>query len=151
MSQTDTASPSDTGDSLEDLVGFNALLGFRLVEWTEDCAVMELDVKEQHLNRSGVLHGGVMATLIDAVCGYCGVWRPAGEPVAKALTLTLTTNFMGQSREGTVRARAVRKGGGRKIFFAWGEVTDAEGNVLAMGEGSYRIRSSDPYSKPENR
>ena len=151
MSQTDTpsagASSGGTPESLEELVGFNATLGFRLVEWTPEHAIMELDVKEQHLNRSGVLHGGVMATLIDAVCGYCGVWRPQGEPPAKALTLTLTTNFMGQSREGTVRAKAVLKGGGRKIFFAWGEVTDAEGNVLAMGEGSYRIRSSDPYSK----
>ena len=23
---------------------------------------------------------GVLATLIDAACGYTGVWRPAGEP-----------------------------------------------------------------------
>jgi len=147
MSQT--AAPES--DSLEALVGFNATLGFRLVEWTPEHAVMELDIQEQHLNRSGVLHGGVMATLIDAVCGYSGVWRPAGEPKAKALTLTMTTNFMGQARDGTVRARAVRKGGGRKIFFAYGEVTDAEGNVLAMGEGSYRIRGSDPYSAPETK
>ena len=132
----------------EVLVGFNAELGFRLVEWASDRAVMELDIAEKHLNRSGVLHGGVLATLIDAVCGYCGVWRPADEPPAKALTLTLTTNFMGQVREGTVRASALRKGGGRKIFFAAGEVTDAQGNVLAMGEGSYRIRGSDPYSRP---
>ena len=147
MSQT--AAPES--ESLEELVGFNATLGFRLVEWTPEHAVMELDIQEQHLNRSGVLHGGVMATLIDAVCGYCGVWRPAGEPKAKALTLTMTTNFMGQARAGTVRARGVRKGGGRKIFFAYGEVTDAEGTVLAMGEGSYRIRGSDPYSAPESR
>ncbi len=135
-------------ESLEALVGFNAELGFRLVEWTPDRAVMELEIADKHLNRSGVLHGGVLATLIDAVCGYAGVWRPADEPPAKALTLTLTTNFMGQVREGTVRAIAVRKGGGRKIFFAAGEVVDKDGNVLAMGEGSYRIRGSDPYSKP---
>lgn len=133
-------------DSLEVLVGFNAELGFRLVEWEEGRAVMELDIQAKHRNRSGVLHGGVMATLIDAVCGYAGVWRPAGEPPAKALTLTLTTNFMGQTREGTIRAVATRKGGGKRIFFAAGEVIDADGSVLAMGEGSYRIRQSDPYS-----
>lgn len=144
---TATMSGANPSEDLEELIGFNATLGFRLVEWTPEHAIMELDIQEQHLNRSGVLHGGVMSTLIDAVCGYCGVWRPAGEPKAKALTLTLTTNYMGQVRAGTVRARGVRKGGGRKIFFAAGEVTDAEGNVLAMGEGSYRIRGSDPYSK----
>ena len=105
-------------ETLEALVGFNAELGFRLVEWEEGRAVMALDIQAKHRNRSGVLHGGVMATLIDAVCGYAGVWRPAGEPMAKALTLTLTTNFMGQCREGTVRAVAIRKGGGKRIFFA---------------------------------
>ncbi|NQW10532.1 MAG: PaaI family thioesterase [Alphaproteobacteria bacterium] len=140
----DSRHPHD--DPLEVLVGFNAELGFRLVEWEEGRAVMALDIQAKHRNRSGVLHGGVMATLIDAVCGHAGVWRPVGEPPAKALTLTLTTNFMGQAREGTVTAVATRKGGGKRIFFAAGEVLAADGTVLAMGEGSYRIRQSDPYS-----
>ena len=52
-------------ETLEALVGFNAELGFRLVEWEEGRAVMALDIQAKHRNRSGVLHGGVMATLID--------------------------------------------------------------------------------------
>src|SRR3546814_13121750 len=101
-----------------------------------------------HLNRSNALHGGVIATLIDAVCGYAGVWVPPGEPRRKALTLSLTTSFTGQVREGSVRATAVKKGGGRNIFFATCEVHDDAGNLVAFGEGSYRYRTSDPSGDP---
>lgn len=146
-----TAAPATIESDLEDTVGFNAVLGMKLVEWSADHAVMELPIREVHLNRSNALHGGVVATLIDAVCGYAGVWVPEGEPRRKALTLSLTTNYMGQARAGTVRATAVRKGGGRNIFFASCEVHDEAGNLLAMGEGSYRYRKSDPFGDPPKR
>ena len=143
-----TAADSPDGQALEDTVGFNAVLGMKLVEWSAEHAVMELPIRDMHLNRSNALHGGVLATLIDAVCGYAGVWVPPGEPRRKALTLSLGTNFIGQAREGTVQATAVKKGGGRNIFFASCEVRDAAGNLLAMGEGSFRYRKSDPYGEP---
>lgn len=149
---TDTAAPASSSaiadSDLEDTVGFNAVLGMRLVEWSAEHAVMELPIKPMHLNRSNALHGGVLATMIDAVCGYAGVWVPEGEPRRKALTLSLTTSFTGQVREGTVRATAVRKGGGRNIFFATCEVHDEAGNLLAIGEATYRFRKSDPYGDP---
>lgn len=141
----DTALPAS---ELEETVGFNAVLGMKLVEWSADHAVMELPIQPVHLNRSNALHGGVIATLIDAVLGYAGVWVPEGEPRRKALTLTLTTNFMGQVREGKVRATAFKKGGGRSIFFASCEVHDEAGNLIAIGEGSYRYRKSDPFGDP---
>lgn len=149
---TDSATPANSSvisdSDLEDTVGFNAVLGMKLVEWSAEHAVMELPIKPMHLNRSNALHGGVLATMIDAVCGYAGVWVPEGEPRRKALTLSLTTSFTGQVREGTVRATAVRKGGGRNIFFATCEVHDEAGNLLAIGEATYRFRKSDPYGEP---
>jgi len=133
---------------LEETAGFNAVLGMRLVEWSAGHAVMELPIQALHLNRSNALHGGVIATLIDAVCGYAGVWVPEGEARRKALTLTLTTNYVGQVREGMVRATAVKKGGGRSIFFSSCEVRDSAGNLVAIGEASYRYRKSDPFGDP---
>ena len=136
------------GESIEDPVGFNKALGFRMAEWGPGHAVMEIELTDMHLNRAGVLHGGVLGTLIDASCGFCGVWTAPGEPIVKAMTLTLTTNYLGQVREGKVRCTATKKGGGRKIFFASAEVLSEDGTLLAMGEGSYRIRQSDPYGTP---
>jgi uncharacterized protein (TIGR00369 family) len=122
------------------MVGFNAELGFRLAEWTDGRAVIEMPVRPPHLNRSGILHGGVLFTLLDAACGFVGVWTPPGEPIRRALTLSFSANFLGQARDGVVRATAIRKGGGRRVFFATGEVHGPDGTLLAMGEGSYRLR-----------
>src|SRR3546814_3600491 len=78
---SDSPLPTDlTAESdLEDTAGFNAVLGMKLVEWGDRHAVMELPIRAMHLNRSNALHGGVIATLIDAVCGYAGDWVPPGE------------------------------------------------------------------------
>ena len=60
----DTANSASTASDLEDTVGFNAVLGMKLVEWTAQHAVMELPIQTVHLNRSNALHGGVIATVL---------------------------------------------------------------------------------------
>ncbi len=147
--ETGNAGPPPMPPSLEEMVGFNQALGVHLTEWRDGHATMSLDLKPMLLNWSGTAHGGVLATLIDAACGFCGVWVPEGQPVKKAITLTMTTNFLAQCNSGRITVTAVRKGGGKRIFFASAELRDAEGTLLAMGEGSYRIRESDPFGTPK--
>ncbi len=53
--------------------GLNDLLGFQLVEWHSGYAVLEVELDDRHKNRQGGLHGGIIATMIDAVTGYCGI------------------------------------------------------------------------------
>ena len=52
-------------DNAEPPGGFAQLVGYRLDEWELDYAEVDLDLERRHLNRTGVLHGGVIATLID--------------------------------------------------------------------------------------
>lgn len=52
-----------------------AFLGFRLTEWKEGFARLEMPVRPDHRNTVGYLHGGVIASLLDiagAVCGSFG-------------------------------------------------------------------------------
>ena len=142
MDQLVNASASDQPHSLETMLGFNAELGFTLTEWEDGYAKLEMELTEKHLNRSGILHGGVIATIIDAVGGYCGVWVPAGAEKKRALTLSLTTSFMGTTREGRIYATAKRRGGGRSVFFASCEVYSPDGTLIAMGEGTYKTMVS---------
>ena len=58
--------PVETATHAEMVVGFNAELGFRLTEWRLDYARLELTVAPKHLNRSGIVHGGVLATVCPA-------------------------------------------------------------------------------------
>lgn len=130
--------------------GFNDHLGLRLVQWEKDCAVLELAIEPRHLNRSGVLHGGVVSTLLDAACGFAGCYCTTPGHVRKAVTLSLTTSFTGQATSGTIRAVARKRAGGRRIFVATAEVTNDKGEIIALGEATYRYRSGseDPAGVP---
>jgi len=105
--------------------GFQALIGYRIVEWSEGLAIVDLAIGPQHLNRSEVLHGGVLTTLIDTVCGYAGCYCPVPGRVRRAVTLSLTTNFTGQVGSGVLKAIGRKQTGGRRIFYCSGEVFDA--------------------------
>jgi acyl-coenzyme A thioesterase PaaI-like protein len=56
----------------------------------------------------------------------------------------MTTSFIGQARSGIVTCLGRRRGGGRTIFMASGEVVDAAGSLLAIGEGSFRYVAETP-------
>jgi uncharacterized protein (TIGR00369 family) len=125
--------------------GFRGLVGFRLVEWRPDFAMLELKIGPQHLNRSKVLHGGVLTTLIDTVCGYAGCYCTVPGNARKAMTLSLTTSFTGQASTGTIRAIGRKRSGGRKIYVATAEVFNGKGELIALGESTQRYRSgSEP-------
>ena len=131
--------------------GFADLVDYQLTIWREDYAEVVLDVRPQHLNRSGVLHGGAVSTLIDTACGYAGCHCTVEGNFRRALTLSLETQFIGAITEGkrvTVSAR--KTGGGRSIFFSTAEVRDQDGKLLAQGTGTFKYRrgSEDPEGVP---
>lgn len=137
--------------SLETPQGFSQLLDYRLLVWRPDHAEVVLEIAPKHLNRSGVLHGGVVATLIDTACGYAGVHTAEPGRIRRAVTLSMTVSFLGQAPLGAVlTARARRTGGGRNIFFSRCEVADGEGHLIATGEGTYRYRQGSE-APPETR
>ena len=129
-------------DDPKELPGaFREHTGYRLVRWDDEEAEVVMTVERQHLNRSGTLHGGMLGTIIDAACGYAGVWAPEGEDLKSAVTLQLSLQFIAAAKEGqTLTARAKRTGGGRTIFFSTCEVTDEEGRVIGRGEGTFKYR-----------
>ncbi|MBD5803208.1 PaaI family thioesterase [Aromatoleum evansii] len=120
--------------------GFARALGCRVVEWAPGRVEVELALGPQHLNRAGSVHGGVLATLIDVACTLAGLYSGSPERVRKAVTLSLNTSFTGQVATGTLRARGRVRVGGRSIFFATTEVTDAAGHAIAHGETVNRYR-----------
>ena len=119
---------------------FNNALGIRLTDWSEGRCTVELDVTGDHLNRSGVVHGGVLMTLLDVACGDAGTWSEAQDGARLCVTLDLTTSFVAPALSGRLTTVATVSGGGRKIFFARAEVRDEDGKLLAMGQGSFRYR-----------
>jgi len=135
----DSSKTSGAADPLQVHGGFADLVGYELVNWQDDLAEVTLALAARHMNRSGVMHGGVLTTLIDTACGYCGCFSPEGAPPRRAFTLALTANFVGAGHKGQrVTARARRTGGGKSVFFADCEVRDEEGRVIGTGQGTFK-------------
>ena len=138
-----------------DIGAFGQMLGFRVSEWRDGFVRMEMDVRPEHLNRSGVLHGGIISALLDTACGYAGTWCTKKGNVRWAVTVSLTTQFTGQARGGTLTTVGRKRGGGRKIYFASAEVLDESGQLLGFGDSVQRYRSGSedpegiPYRRPE--
>lgn len=127
--------------SAKDLPGFHNLLGYHHESWTDGETVIALEIRPEHLNLAGVIHGGVLTALMDIVMADSGTYCPYPGRRRKALTLTMTTTFTGQCSGGVIRATGRKRAGGRRIFNSTGEVHDQDGNLLAIAEGTFRIRS----------
>ena len=68
-------------------------LGLKLVLWDIERCEFELVIRARHLTRQSSLHGGVVATLLDAACGYAGlITAPNAEP-GNAWTVLSETPF----------------------------------------------------------
>jgi len=138
-------------DSSEPDGGFAQLVGYRLTKWEPDYAEVELALLPKHLNRSGVPHGGVIATLIDTTCGFVGCYCAVPGRVRRAMTLSMSTSFLGQAVAGnTITAKARKTGGGKTIFFTRCDLVDSKGQLIATGEAVYKYRkgSEDPNGVP---
>jgi uncharacterized protein (TIGR00369 family) len=120
---------------------FPDTLGARLVAWSDGAATVELLLRADHLNRSAVVHGGVLLTLIDQAGAYAGLYCDVPGRVRKAVTIDLDCRFTGQAREGLIRAKGVLVTRGTSIFFARTEVFGADGTLLAFGASTHRYRS----------
>ncbi len=126
-------------DLIVDRSPFNEQVGYRLVEWSENRAAVELDVMAGHSNRRGMVHGGVLMTIIDAAGGYAGTYCPYPGRTRTCVTASLTTEFVRPAKQGDrLRAVAERRGGGNGIFVTTIEVHNREGHLVALGHGIYR-------------
>jgi len=131
-------------------LGLEKTLGLEIAEWEPGRCVMTVAVEPRHLNRSGVLHGGILSTLLDQSMSLSGLYCAEPGRVRKAITLSMTTSFTGQCSAGLVRAVGTLKAEGTRIYNTSGEVFGPDGQLLAMGQGTFRRRqgSVDPAGEP---
>ena len=121
--------------------GYQELLGYHLSRWEDGLAEAELVVEARHLNRAGVVHGGVFMSILDTVSGFSLTFCPYPGRVRRVMTLSLAVSFLGQAPGGTLLATGRLRGGGRKILGAAAEVRHREtGTLLATSEGMFKYR-----------
>lgn len=120
------------------LPGFDGIIGLRLLDVTPDGVTAEFEVRPELHQFYGILHGGVLATVVETVGSVSGATWYGGSVVGTSNH----TNFLRATREGvlTVRSRPVHRGRTQQLWDV--DVTDEQDRLVARGQ--LRLANLDP-------
>lgn len=135
---------SGAADWIAPVQNFNSLVGMSMVEWRRDFARIRLDIRPEHANGFGFVHGGVLLTLLDTVSGFAGIHADDDADPIGCFTVALNTKFISPAHSGSLHAEARAQGGGKSIFFTYAEIRDDAGTLVATGDGTFRYRRLPP-------
>jgi uncharacterized protein (TIGR00369 family) len=112
--------------------GYNAAMGLRFVEASPDGITAEIDVGPRHLQAYGLVHGGVLAGLVETLCSVGALLfvAPDGKSV---VGLENTTSFIRAVRSGRLRATATPLHLGRRTHVWRCEILDDQDQLVAAG------------------
>jgi uncharacterized protein (TIGR00369 family) len=112
-------------------------MAMRLAAIEPDKAVIELTTSRRHLQAYGIVHGGVLATLIDTAT-FWSVYLRIPED-AGLVNIDLKLNYLLPVENGllTARGRAIRSG--KKICYAESEVWNARRELVAHGTSTLMV------------
>jgi len=114
---------------------FAQLIGMRLEDLKMDEATISVEIRDDLRQPSGVLHGGVTATLIDTAMAFAV--RTRLEPTAATATIDLTVHYLRPLVEGRATCIAKTVRAGKRIFTVSAEVCNSEGKIIATGLSTY--------------
>lgn len=112
---------------------FPALVGMQLVEVDLDLTHIALEVEDRHLQPFGIVHGGVLATLIDTATFWAAFWQlPSGSGL---VNVDLKLNYLAAVPldRGCLTAVGRCLRAGRQISYSEARVIDDEGRLIAHG------------------
>ena len=112
--------------------GFDALLGLRITSATPDEVVASFEVRPELLQPYGLLHGGVLCSVVETVGSVAGAtwFGDRGHVVGTANH----TNFLRSVREGVLTAVATPVHRGRTQQLWTIDVRDEHERLVARGE-----------------
>lgn len=121
----------------EAVTGHQRHLGY-VAKVYPDRSDVHLTPDENHMNRQDVIHGGVIATILDAALGYAASRHLAEDASVMVVTVSFTVNYIAATQSTEIIATGRVTGGGYKTVFTEGEVKTVGGVLLATCTGVYK-------------
>ena len=116
---------------------FPKFLGMNLEEVRKDYARMRVTYRDEMNQPAGIVHGGVMMSLIDTVV-VSAILSNVPKIPERLVTIDAHTHFYNPVREQDMIAEAVVRKRGYKIVFLHTEVRTPDGTLVAEGSVSYK-------------
>jgi 1,4-dihydroxy-2-naphthoyl-CoA hydrolase len=118
---------------------FDVVIG---TEWLDDDpehARARVPMRDELRQPIGLMHGGVMSSLVESVCSRATALAVLDEGMA-ALGQSISVNFLRPVTEGSAEVRARARHRGRTTWVWEAEVRDADDRLCALAQMTIAVR-----------
>ena len=120
---------------------FDNLLGTEWVSSDPDQAIVRLTMRDDHRQPMAIMHGGVMASLVESVCSMATA-RAVLPEGRIAMGQNISVNLLRPISSGEVEVVATAVHRGRMTWVWRAEVKDDEGRVCAISQMTMAVREA---------
>lgn len=131
------ANEPQNSTGIDIFIPFAEKLGVRALHQRDGEAILELVLREEHMNSWQMAHGGVVMTVLDIVMGMSA--KSLDPASSGAATIELKTNFI-QPATGRIIGRGLAQRQGRSLVFVEGELRNDAQELLARATGTFKLR-----------
>jgi 1,4-dihydroxy-2-naphthoyl-CoA hydrolase len=118
---------------------FDALVGTEWVSDDPDDARVRIAFRDELRQPVGLMHGGVMLTLIESVCSRATTLAVFGDGMV-AMGQSINVSYLRPISAGGAEVRARARHRGRTSWVWQVEVRDGEDRVCALGQMTIAVR-----------
>jgi uncharacterized protein (TIGR00369 family) len=115
-------------------------LGLELKEVTPGRAVFECEVRESLMQKRGIVHGGVLASIVDSACAVAAI--STVYPRANATTINLRVSYLKPLSQGVFRAEGKCIKTGKTICFCEAQVFNERNEIVCTASSELMIVAS---------
>lgn len=118
---------------------FDELIGTEWLDDDPDHARVRLPLRDELRQPVGLLHGGVMSTLVESVCSRATALAVLGDGMA-ALGQSISVTFIRPITAGGANVEATARHRGRTTWVWDAEVSDDDGRLCALAQMTIAVR-----------
>lgn len=120
---------------------FDLLLGTEWVSSDPDDTRARIGMRDELRQPMGILHGGVMASLVESVCSMATA-RAVFSENRVAMGQNISVNFLRPVSAGGIEVRAEAKHRGRMTWVWRAEILDSDGRTCAVAQMTIAVRDA---------
>jgi uncharacterized protein (TIGR00369 family) len=122
-------------------------LGMKVTAIGRGYSRLELDCQEEIKNVQGIIHGGIICTLMDSSCGVA--LGSLLEPGDTLVTLDLRINYISPHREGVLIGEGAVLHMGQHTGVAESAIKDGQGKLIAKGMTTHFVKRGTLQDRAE--
>lgn len=118
---------------------FDALIGTEWLDDDPDHARVRVEMRDELRQPFGLMHGGVMSSLVESVCSRATALTVLGDGMA-AMGQSISVSFLRPITQGSAEVHARARHRGRTTWVWDAEVKDGDGRLCALAQMTIAVR-----------